>query len=581
MFIEIKQNQNENENITNKESELEKPGLSIKLNIPTRIKYSKELRAVIRKSNLLLLCAFIWILGMVFAETYFLYLIKEITDYAFVGNVKDITSKLTVSFILIGTVFLLTIINLFFKIIYLRFSINSIKSTAVKKIMSLESQQVKNRKESEYISLLTNNVKSIESDYFGTKYDIIYGVVYIIAGIILSVAIDWRILLVAGIIFVMIYLVISSIVSRVETQTENVLNALDKYTIRVREFIHGIRLIVSSNLAQHTKEEMYKEIDNVQENQAQLNKKVVNINIISQMLVSSVVFAFLGYTVYAVRNNIMSVGEIIFIISGFLFLLQPGMQILQCLPSLKAGNVALSEIDHDIFALSLKDGKEQCEQEEVIISGDSVTVSYDANVVLKDVNFSLKDHKKYLVVGTSGCGKSTFLKLLLREINPLKGQMKYGSIDYDSISTDSLLRNITCMPQQCIIFDDTIRNNICMYRNVSEQEYRKVLEKTQLTEFVESFAEKDDHILKDFGSNISGGEKARIALARTLLSRAKVLLLDEPFANLDIQNVKKIEEILLSIEDRCIVNVSHVINEENVNRYDLVLRVEDGNISAY
>ncbi|HKM33537.1 MAG TPA: ABC transporter ATP-binding protein [Lachnospiraceae bacterium] len=446
------------------------------------------------------------------------------------------------------------------------------------KKFTFASQQVKNKKESEYISLLTNNIKSIESDYFGTKYDIIYGVVHIIAGIILAVAVDWRILLSAGIIFIVIYLIISSFLNRVETQTENLLNALDKYIIRMREFIHGFRLIVSSNLVQHTKEEMYKEIENVQENQAQLSKKVVNINIISQMLVSSVTFAFFGYTVYAVHSNFMSVGEIIFIISGLIFLLQPGMQILQCLTYLKEGNVALSEIDHDIFALSISDGKEQCEQEEAIITGNAVTFSYDANVVFKDVNFSLKDHKKYLVVGTSGCGKSTFLKLLLREISPLKGQMKYGNMVYDSICTDSLLRNITCMPQQCIIFDDTIRNNICMYRNVSEQEYRNVLEKTQLTEFVESFTEKDNHVLKDFGSNISGGEKARIALARTLLSGAKVLLLDEPFSNLDIQNVKKIEDILLSIEGRCIVNVSHVINEENVNRYDSVIRVEDGNI---
>ncbi len=586
MFIKINSLTNKNdidenninvsEEPTISEDDQVKSGLTVELNLP-KSKFSKALRSVLRKSNLLLFISALGILGMVFVETYFLYLMRDITDSAFEGKVADIVDKLDISLLLLIAVVVFTVINTVCKVFFLRFSINNLKNAAIKKIMQLDSQLV-TKKEAEYISLLTNNTLQAEKNYFKTRYDIVYGITHVLAGIFLALTLDFRILIAAGVIFLTIYILINGLLSRLEKQAEALFTAMERYTAKVKEFIHGFRLISSSNLIPHAKTEIYREIENVQESSAQLNKKVVKINIVSQMAASCVIFALFGYTVFAVSKGLMNMGDIIFIISGLLFLLEPGLQILQCFSSLKEGGAALQGIDRDIFSLQNPVREKQCESENATIFGKDVSVCFDEHMILEHADFTLENGKKYLLTGPSGSGKSTLLKLLLGEVTPTTGQLIFGETDLSDINRDNLLENIAYMPQQSIIFDDTLKNNICMYRDITQEEYETVIKKAQLADFIEGLPKKSQHVLKNLGNQISGGEKARIALARTLLSDAKIILLDEPFANLDMENIKKIEEILLSIENKCIVIVSHIINQENLNRYDAVWHIENGKV---
>ena len=125
---------------------------------------------------------------------------------------------------------------------------------------------------------------------------------------------------------------------------------MEFFTAKTREFLCAFHIIKVNNLVDNVKGEMGAAVDAVQEKQRVLDKKIIHIGIIVQLLVSSVIFLILSYTIIAVMNGTLTVGEIVFLFSAFAFVLIPGISVLQILPNLKEGTVALKELDDWCFA---------------------------------------------------------------------------------------------------------------------------------------------------------------------------------------------------------------------------------------
>lgn len=204
------------------------------------------------------------------------------------------------------------------------------------------------------------------------------------------------------------------------------------------------------------------------------------------------------------------------------------------------------------------------------VSYRNVTFAYSGNPpILQNFSFVAKKDKRYLIKGPSGCGKTTAVNLLLRYYD-----INEGSIEIDGVSLSDYSSTYACMTvvrQEAVLFHDSLRNNLTMYDEIDDDALIDMLSSLGLNKFASKQALNED--IAENGANLSGGEKRRICLARALLRNTDVLILDEPLANLDECTARKIEDLLLSIEGRLMLVVSHQFSEEKLSCFDGVLNL--------
>lgn len=198
----------------------------------------------------------------------------------------------------------------------------------------------------------------------------------------------------------------------------------------------------------------------------------------------------------------------------------------------------------------------------------NVTFGYEeGKPILKNFCFEAKKNKRYLIKGPSGCGKTTAVNLLLRYYDVSNGRIEVDGIPISEYR--STYDSITVVRQEAILFHDTLRNNLTMYRNIADSRLINILQSLGLNRFAD--VHSLDEMIAENGSNLSGGEKKRICLARALLRDTDVLILDEPLANLDEATAGKIEDLLFTITDKLLLVVSHQFTTSKIELFDGVL----------
>ncbi|HSN67311.1 MAG TPA: ABC transporter ATP-binding protein, partial [Fusibacter sp.] len=170
--------------------------------------------------------------------------------------------------------------------------------------------------------------------------------------------------------------------------------------------------------------------------------------------------------------------------------------------------------------------------------------------------------------------------LIRKYFNPASGTIHLDRQNIKHITKETYFHQLANIEQHVFIFEDTIRNNLCLYKNYSEADIQIAIDRAGLTDFVENHPEGLERMLFDNGKNISGGEKSRLAIARGLLQHAKIIILDEAFASLDPKIASEIEKTLLALEGVTVINVSHVVFEESKKHYDEIFMVKNKGVYA-
>lgn len=195
--------------------------------------------------------------------------------------------------------------------------------------------------------------------------------------------------------------------------------------------------------------------------------------------------------------------------------------------------------------------------------------------VLDGLSYSFQAGKHYAVVGKSGCGKSTLLSLLLGYYPDYSGSISYDGTELRELTRECLGSIVAYVSQDTFLFQDTIANNITLYdEKYTLQEVEAAVEQAGLAELVASLPEGLSTLIGENGRNFSGGEKQRLSLARALLRKSRVLLLDEFTANLDRETARKIEERIMGFDDKLIITVTHRLEPDMRPRYDGILNLE-------
>lgn len=216
----------------------------------------------------------------------------------------------------------------------------------------------------------------------------------------------------------------------------------------------------------------------------------------------------------------------------------------------------------------------------LIINGNikfnNLNFSYNGEKnILKKINLDIKQGEKIMILGSSGSGKSTILKLLLKYYKTNRNNIYIDDIDINDYSIKNIRDNICCMTGNDIIYTDTIKNNITMYQNIEEEIFRKVCKLTKVDEFTNLLFLGYNTKLEENGVNLSGGQRQRILLARMLLQNKKIILIDEGLNAVDIELERSIlKNIFNEYKNNTIIIVSHRL--ENIDLFDKVIKIDKG-----
>ena len=211
---------------------------------------------------------------------------------------------------------------------------------------------------------------------------------------------------------------------------------------------------------------------------------------------------------------------------------------------------------------------------------EGLSFSYGNQNVLRHVTFSVNPGEKVLLKGASGSGKTTLLNLLAGVYTDYEGEIRYDGTELRSIHPASHNKQIAEIYQDVFLFEDTLRQNIVLYEDYTEEEVRDAVEKAGLSELIERLPDGLDTMLEENGKNLSGGERQRVSIARAVIRGAKLILADEATSNLDESLGRHIEETLLSL-DATVIAISHRYYEGVTERYDTVLELKSGTMMAW
>ena len=195
---------------------------------------------------------------------------------------------------------------------------------------------------------------------------------------------------------------------------------------------------------------------------------------------------------------------------------------------------------------------------------------------LNNVNLSIKNGERVLILGESGIGKSTLLKLIYKYYDVDRGQIFINGYDINDYTLADIRGNITYISQNEMLYTDSIRNNIILDRNISENDFLNVCKMTYVDEIIKDNILGYDYITEENGSNLSGGQRQRIILARGLLKNSKIIMIDEGLSQIDIKLERIIlENLFWTYQDKTFIVVSH--RENNTDLYDRVIRLRGKN----
>ncbi|MFW6377512.1 MAG: ATP-binding cassette domain-containing protein [bacterium] len=200
---------------------------------------------------------------------------------------------------------------------------------------------------------------------------------------------------------------------------------------------------------------------------------------------------------------------------------------------------------------------------------DSISFSHDDDPLINDFSLEIKKNGKYLIQGDSGSGKTTLINLLLQYHHVQSGQIYID--DRRITDVDNIFAYVGLSRQDNMIFQDSLRNNLTLYKDIDEIRIIDVLKEVGLKKYANQASL--DLMIGQNDVSLSGGEAKRISIARAILHKKSVLILDEPLANLDKENVNKIENVILNMKDIPLIVVSHVISDSKKVKFDQIIKM--------
>ena len=461
---------------------------------------------------------------------------------------------------------------------FLERAMRQYKDFAFKKLIGKSISSFRDESAAGYLSALTNDAASIETNYLAQMLAMITKAVTFIGALLLMCR--YSLLMTAIAAGLTVLPLIASLLTgnRLQAVESRVSERNGEFTAALSDCLAGFT-VVKNFRAEREIFRLFAQSNKALEHEKFTGRRIKTL--VGMIGAVTGIFAQLGVFIAGVylsmKGGSMTPGAVVLFVNLMNFIISPIAELPGLLACRKAALGLVDKLAAALERSSSREGSETLNRLENGIRLENVSFAYEpGKTVLHGINAEFEAGKAYALVGGSGSGKSTLLNLLMAAETNYSGHILADGIELSDISTESLYGTMAAIQQNVFVFNASIKDNVSMFRDFPKTELDEAIARAHLGALIRERGE--DYLCGENGSGLSGGEKQRISIARSLLKKSSVLLADEVTAALDAQTAHRVSSDILDLQGITRIVVTHTLEESLLRRYDKIFVLRGGRI---
>lgn len=461
---------------------------------------------------------------------------------------------------------------------FLERAMRQYKDFAFKKLIGKSISSFRDESAAGYLSALTNDAASVETNYLAQMLAMITKAVTFIGALLLMCR--YSLLMTAIAAGLTVLPLIASLLtgSRLQTVESRVSERNREFTAALSDCLAGFT-VVKNFRAEREIFRLFAQSNKALEHEKFTGRRIKTL--VGMIGAGTGIFAQLGVFIAGVylsmKDGSMTPGAVVLFVNLMNFIISPIAELPGLLACRKAALGLVDKLAAALERSSSREGSETLNKLEHGIRLENVSFAYEpGKTVLHGINAEFEAGRAYALVGGSGSGKSTLLNLLMAAETNYSGHILADGIELSDISTESLYGTMAAIQQNVFVFNASIKDNVSMFRDFPKTEMDEAIARAHLGALIRERGE--DYLCGENGSGLSGGEKQRISIARSLLKKSSVLLADEVTAALDAQTAHRVSSDILDLQGITRIVVTHTLEESLLRRYDKIFVLRGGRI---
>ncbi len=509
-------------------------------------------------------------------------IIGKIVDEGIQNKNIDVLKKYCILVLIIQAIGCISIF--FTNIIYAKMRrkyITTTKEKVLNKVLRYSSNKLSDVGLGKLLNIVSTDVEAIATAVTDRILQIVQDSIIAVVMFIVLLKLDAQIFSCIILVQIILYLVNKKFNSKIQVKIRRFKENSDIQTQFLQNIARNIAYIIKSANQKYCINKYMKKENDIRENEYNIDKGYMANSVFATFMSTVILLIVWGIGGYKTINGMLSIGTLYAISSYSNSFVAPIMRLLQASVSLNRAKLSIDRVYNIVSEEAQPSALPKDSIHKIdTIELNNVSFAYNENqdYILKNLSFSILPKKVNVIVGKSGCGKSTIINLLVGYCKINSGNIIINSENIERLDIEYIRKRTSYLSQDVAIFNDSILNNITLGEDVDFNKVVAISQVVGLHDYIISLEEGYETIIEPNGSNLSGGQCQKIAIMRTLIKDADIIVLDEATSNLDNISQSRLCDYILNVEhDRTFLIISHDL--ETIKEADNINFMSEGKIA--